>query len=118
MIDQAFYPRLQALNEKFAARVPGTLVRLRELRAAFNADAPDAATATELRQSLHTIAGSAATFGFPVFGQQARNLEQRMRVLMAFDVVGPGEWHSWLAAFDDYIRWAEVDAKSAHYLGQ
>ena len=111
MIDQDFFARLNALNEKFAASVPETLARLRVQRAAFNPAAPDPAAVKDLHQSLHTIAGSAATFGFRVFGQQARNLEQRMRVLMAFETVPPGEWKRWLEALDGFIDWARNDPK-------
>src|SRR5512133_2151844 len=74
LIDEAFFARLRQLNEKFAAGVPDTLARLGALRAAFDAHAPDAALVAELQQILHTIAGSAATFGFRTMGYQARAL--------------------------------------------
>jgi HPt (histidine-containing phosphotransfer) domain-containing protein len=118
LIDQEFFARLSALNDKFAASVPDMLARLRQQRAACNAGAPDAAATKDLHQSLHTIAGSAATFGFRVFGQQARNLEQRMRVLMAFETVAPGDWNRWLEALDEYIGWAEIDPKAMRYPAQ
>ena len=118
MIDQDFFARLNALNEKFAASVPETLARLRQQRAALNPVSPDAAAIKQLHQSLHTIAGSAATFGFRMFGQQARALEQRMRVLMAFETVAPGDWAHWLKALDDYLAWADIDPKSERYPGQ
>ena len=118
MIDQDFFARLNALNEKFAASVPDTLARLRAQRSAFDPAAPDPTVVKDLRQSLHTIAGSAATFGFRVFGQQARNLEQRMRVLMAFETVAAGDWQRWLEALDDYIAWSERDPKGEHYPGE
>ena len=115
MIDQDFFARLNALNEKFAASVPDTLARLRAQRLVFDAGSPDPTLINELQQTLHTIAGSAATFGFRVFGQQARNLEQRLRVLTAFDAVAPADWRCWLEALDDYLAWAEIDPKADHY---
>ena len=118
MIDQDFFARLNALNEKFAASVPATLARLRAQRLAFDAAAPDPAVVKELHQILHTIAGSAATFGFSVFGEQARNLEQRLRVLSAFEAVAPADWQRWLEAFDDYLAWAETDPKAERFGGQ
>ncbi|HEY6354443.1 MAG TPA: Hpt domain-containing protein, partial [Burkholderiaceae bacterium] len=78
MIDQEFFSRLRALNDKFAASVPATLARLGELRAGFDPNAPDQRQIDELHQILHTIAGSAATFGFRTMGQQARAIEQRL----------------------------------------
>ncbi|QYF93221.1 Hpt domain-containing protein [Massilia sp. PAMC28688] len=111
-IDQEFFARLRALNDKFAAGVPATLQRLRAQRAAINPQAPDRTSVTALQETLHTIAGSAATFGFRSFGQQARALEQRLRVLTAFDAVAPRDWDDWLASLDAYIAWAEIDPKA------
>ena len=118
LIDQEFFARLNALNAKFAARVPATRARLRAHRLEFDPAAPDPAVIKELHQMLHTIAGSAATFGFRVFGQQARSLEQRLRVLMAFETIAAPDWAHWLEALDEYIAWAELDPKAEDFLGR
>ncbi len=111
-IDHDFFARLRALNDKFAASIPETLARMRNQRRAFNPEAPDEASIRALHETLHTIAGSAATFGFRTFGQKARALEQRLRVLMTFGAVPAGDWKRWLAALDEYIAWAEKDPKA------
>jgi len=118
LIDQAFFARLNALNDKFAASVPATLARLRALRARFDPAAPSEAVIKELHQMLHTIAGSAATFGLRVFGQQARSLEQRLRVLMAFDAIAAGDWERWLDALDAYLAWADIDPTADSFPGE
>jgi HPt (histidine-containing phosphotransfer) domain-containing protein len=110
-IDQEFFTRLRELNDKFAASIPATLLRLRAQHAAFNPVAPSEASITALHETLHTIAGSAATFGFRAFGQEARVLEQRLRVLMTFGTVPAGDWQRWLDALDAYIGWAGTDPK-------
>jgi HPt (histidine-containing phosphotransfer) domain-containing protein len=115
LIDQDFFARLRMLNDKFAAGVPDTLARLGAIRVAFDPYAPDGQLVTELHQILHTIAGSAATFGFRTMGYQARALEQRLRVLMAFDVIAARDWQNWLASLDNYTAWAAVDPKSDDY---
>ncbi|SHG95733.1 Hpt domain-containing protein [Massilia sp. CF038] len=115
LIDKDFFARLSALNDKFAASVPATLTRLRGYQAAFDPVAPQADIVAGLHQTLHTIAGSAATFGFRVFGQQARQLEQRLRVLMAFDAVAAQDWRAWLADLDAYLLWAEHNPKAEQY---
>ena len=112
LIDQEFFARLRALNDKFAAGVPDTLARLAELRAAIDPQSPDPKLVADLHQALHTVAGSAATFGFRTMGQQARALEQRLRVLMAFEVVAARDWENWLASLDEYRAWAALDPKS------
>jgi HPt (histidine-containing phosphotransfer) domain-containing protein len=110
--DAEFFERLRQMNDRFAAGVPATLARLRALRDNFEAAAPDIERARSLQQMLHTIAGSAATFGFRTFGVEARNLEQRLRVLLAFEQVGESEWNSWLLSLDHYLAWAAIDARA------
>ena len=114
-IDQDFFARLNALNEKFAAGIPATMGRLQDARTRFQSAAPDAQLIAEMHQVLHTIAGSAATFGFRVLGQEARQLEQRMRVLMAYDVIAASAWDDWLDALGEYIEWALRNPKAADY---
>ena len=116
-IDQDFFARLRALNDKFAAGIPETLARMRHQRRACDPVAPDEASIVALQETLHTIAGSAATFGFRVFGLKARSLEQRLRVLMAYGAVPAGDWNRWLAALDEYIDWAEVDPRAEEIAG-
>ncbi len=116
-IDQDFFARLRALNEKFAASIPETLFRMRQQRLAFNPDAPDEEVMRALQETLHTIAGSAATFGFRVFGLEARALEQRLRVLMTFGTVPAEDWNRWLGALDAYIDWAEINPKVSEVPG-
>ena len=111
-IDQDFFARLRALNDKFEASIPGTLARMRSQRQAVEPGVADGEAVTALQETLHTIAGSAATFGFRTFGQKARALEQRLRVLRAFGEVPAGDWERWLEALDAYIDWAELDPKA------
>jgi HPt (histidine-containing phosphotransfer) domain-containing protein len=116
LIDEDFFARLHMLNDKFAVGVPDMLARLVALRAAFDAQAPAPELIGELHQVLHTVAGSAATFGFRTMGQQARTLEQRLRVLIAFaEAVPARDWEYWLASLDDYCAWAAIDPKSDEY---
>lgn len=115
LVDKDFFARLAALNEKFAASVPATLERLRMQAAGFDPGAPDADVIRDIHQTLHTIAGSAATFGFRTFGHQARQIEQRLRVLMAFPTVGADDWLRWLDTLNEYLAWAERDPKAETY---
>jgi HPt (histidine-containing phosphotransfer) domain-containing protein len=117
-MDQDFFTRLHALNDKFAAGVPETLARLGTVRRRFKPEAPDPELVKEMHQVLHTIAGSAATFGFRVLGQQARQLEQRLRVLMAFDVIAVKDWDNWLASLDTYLAWGAHDPRASDYVGE
>ena len=112
--DADFFARLAELNDKFAASLPETLGRLSAARTAFDAAAPAPALVEQLHAVLHTLAGSSATFGFRLLGQQARTLEQRLRVLTTFDAVAAPEWDAWLAELDVFIGWALADPKAPY----
>jgi HPt (histidine-containing phosphotransfer) domain-containing protein len=112
--DADFFERLSELNDKFAASLPQTLGRLSAARKAFDTVQPQPELSRDLHAVLHTLAGSSATFGFRILGQQARNLEQRLRVLMTFDAVAPEEWDAWLAELDVFVAWGLGDPKAAY----
>ena len=112
--DADFFERLAELNDRFAASLPQTLGRLSAARNAFDTGRPQAELMRELHAVLHTLAGSSATFGLRVLGQQARNIEQRLRVLMTFDAVAPEDWEAWLAELDVFVAWALRDPRDAY----
>jgi len=109
-VDQEFFARLAELNEKFAQRLPDTLAQLAAQSQLLAAGAP-AAPANELQGILHTLAGSAATFGFRGVGHQARLLEQRLRVLRTFEQTAAADWQAWRAELDEFIAAARKDPK-------
>jgi HPt (histidine-containing phosphotransfer) domain-containing protein len=109
--DAEFFERLAELNDKFAAALPHTLGRLSAARNAFDTARPQRELTQELHAVLHTLAGSSATFGFRVLGHEARNIEQRLRVLMTFEAVAPEEWEAWLAELDGFVTWALRDPR-------
>ena len=112
--DAEFFARLAELNDKFAASLPQTLGRLSAARNEFNPKQPSPELIGQLHAVLHTLAGSSATFGFRILGQQARMLEQRLRVLTTFDAVAPQEWEAWLSELDVFVAWGSVDPKAAY----
>jgi HPt (histidine-containing phosphotransfer) domain-containing protein len=112
--DAEFFERLAELNDRFAASLPQTLGRLSAARNAFDTVQPQTELMQELHAVLHTLAGSSATFGFRILGHQARNIEQRLRVLMTFDAVAPEEWEAWLVELDQFVAWALRDPKDAY----
>jgi HPt (histidine-containing phosphotransfer) domain-containing protein len=113
-VDHEFFERLAELNGRFAAALPQTLGRLSAARNAFSLEQPQPELIQELHAVLHTLAGSSATFGFRALGQQARNIEQRLRVLMTFDAVAPEEWAAWLVELDAFVVWALRGPKDAY----
>ena len=112
--DAEFFERLAELNDRFGASLPHTLGRLSAARASFDTLQPQRQLIEEMHAVLHTLAGSSATFGFRALGQHARNIEQRLRVLMTFDALAPEEWEVWLAELDGFIAWALQDPKGPY----
>ena len=102
--DTGFFARLTDANETFRAGLPAALGRIRAAQAELSPAAPAPLLVAELQSQLHTLAGAAVTFGFRELGQGARALEQRLRVLRAFDTVGEDDWRAWLAALDEFVR--------------
>jgi HPt (histidine-containing phosphotransfer) domain-containing protein len=117
-VDQQFFARLAALQDRFASGVPAVLERLAAARAGFDPGAPDPRLVAEMQALLDTMAGSAATFNFRVLGQQARALEQRLRVLMAFDTIAEGDWNGWFDQLDEFVAWGVRNPKGSYYSGQ
>jgi len=113
-VDAEFFARLSQLNDKFAASLPTTLGRLAALRLAFDPAHPAEDQVGDMHAILHTLAGSAATFGFRVLGQEARALEQRLRVFTTFDAVLPADWEAWLLELDVFVAWGLQDPKGAY----
>ena len=112
-VDPDFRARLAALNEKFAATVPGTLAKIRaaldECRA--GGDQPSQAALHQLHEVLHGVAGSAGTFGFTVFGQEARRVEQLVRAVLS----SHSGWPPVAPEVEKLLAWATRDAKATTF---
>ncbi len=109
--DQQFFSRLASANASFASRLPAILARIKALGAQLDPLQP-ASVAAELQAMLHTMAGSAVTFGYRGLGQHARALEQRLRVLTAFESVAASEWTAWLGELGQFVETAQRDPHS------
>ncbi|QOY92374.1 Hpt domain-containing protein [Massilia sp. UMI-21] len=108
--DQQFFSRLASANASFDSGLPATLERLRALGARLDPAAP-ALAADELQAMLHTLAGSAVTFGYRGLGQHARALEQRLRVLQTFDAVAAVNWAAWVGELGQFVEAARRDPR-------
>jgi periplasmic divalent cation tolerance protein len=87
-VDPAFHDRLQALRDKFAASVPERMLAISQALAQCQAQGQTAPHLEQLHHSLHTVAGSAGSFGFKWLGEESRRLEQMLRIYMQ----GEGNW--------------------------
>jgi len=108
-----FRARLAALNARFTAQLPAMLERIEQALAVCLATqgVPALPQLTALHEALHSVAGSAATFGYVVLGQQARVLEQALRGLMR----DPAGWPAIAPEVQRYLRWAARDPLATRY---
>jgi chemotaxis protein histidine kinase CheA len=112
-VDPDFRARLAALNEKFAATVPGTLAKIRAAldECQSGGDQPSQAALHQLHEVLHGVAGSAGTFGFTVFGQEARRVEQLVRAVLSTN----SGWAPVAPEVEKLLAWATRDAKATTF---
>jgi len=112
-VDPDFRARLAALNEKFAATVPGTLAKIRAAldECQVGGEQPSQAALYQLHEVLHGVAGSAGTFGFTVFGQEARRVEQLVRAVLSSN----SGWPPVVPEVEKLLAWATRDAKATSF---
>lgn len=108
-----FRARLEALNARFTAQLPLMLEKTAQALAACVAGGaqPTLEQLTALHESLHSVAGSAATFGYTMLGQQARRIEQQLRMAMQEN----SGWNAIPPQVEQYLRWAARDPKATRY---
>ncbi|WP_332875714.1 Hpt domain-containing protein [Massilia sp. S19_KUP03_FR1] len=99
--DAAFFARLRVQDAAFSAGLPAMLDELATLQ-----DPP------ALQHQLNTLAGCATTFGYRRLGREARTLEQRLRVLCAFDAVPAIDWADWFSQLAALVAWARLDPRA------
>jgi diguanylate cyclase (GGDEF)-like protein len=73
---------LRALEVMFVSKLPGKLIEIEEALNQLLNNPTDAETIKLLHRLLHTMAGSAGTFGFPDMGLQAKELEACLKPLL------------------------------------
>jgi HPt (histidine-containing phosphotransfer) domain-containing protein len=113
--DPNFRDRLNALSEKYGATIPATMAAISTaLSHCCNAGA-DEQTLHRLHELLHGVAGSAATFGYPVLGTEARRLEQEVRPLLGKRPVDIAHWDTLAGMVAQYLSWAARDPKASEY---
>ncbi|WP_395407937.1 Hpt domain-containing protein [Pseudoduganella sp. UC29_106] len=81
-VDPAFQDRLQALRDKYAASIPERLQAVADALALCRGAIGSEQHIEQLHHALHSIAGSAGSFGFKPLGDDARRVEQQVRALM------------------------------------
>ncbi|UGQ48469.1 Hpt domain-containing protein [Massilia endophytica] len=108
-VDPAYRERLKALADKYAAALPERLDAVDRALAAVLAEGAGQPQLEALHHSLHTIAGSAGSFGFRLLGEQARQLEQQVRAMLEQGA----SWDGAEGEIGRFLEWARRDPISA-----
>ncbi|QGZ37612.1 Hpt domain-containing protein [Pseudoduganella flava] len=109
--DPAFRDHLRALGDKFAASVPERMRAIADAVAAAGS-APDTAQLERVHHALHTVAGSAGSFGFTALGDEARRLEQAVRAILA----GGEGWPALIPQIRAYLAWATKNPRDSKFV--
>ncbi|MGW8392204.1 Hpt domain-containing protein [Pseudoduganella sp. HUAS MS19] len=80
-VDPEYQDRLQALRDKYAASVPERMAGIRHALARCQAELVPS-NIEQLHHALHSVAGSAGSFGLAALGDEARRIEQMVRAVM------------------------------------
>jgi len=78
---------IRALGEVFVGRIPSTLSSMESELDAIIRNTNDQNAWKNLHRQLHSIAGSAGTFGHTELGDRARGLEHRINDMLKTDSV-------------------------------
>lgn len=111
---QAFAKRLKTLSEAYSKRLTSDFERLKELADWLAADASCQESLTQLNSVLHSLAGSAGTFGFESLGRQAREYELLVAKVLKQNAKQSLPVLDWIAQLQSTL---EVDRKRKAVVG-
>lgn len=109
-VDPAFQDRLQALRDKYAASVPERMAAIRNALALCQGSL-NPSHIDQLHHALHSVAGSAGSFGFHALGNEARRIEQLVRGVME----AGAPWDGIETAVQALLHWADNDFRAEKF---
>ena len=107
---------LRALGEVFLARIPGYLLSMEDEINKIQSNNSDNTPLENLHRQLHTIAGSAGSFGYDEFGKRARQCERRINdLLKSLNAERPHLDYPLIAELNielhEFMQWTQVQFK-------
>lgn len=101
-VDPAFQDRMQALRDKYAASVPERMAAIRDALLLCQGELIPRHI-EQLHHALHSVAGSAGSFGLAPLGDEARRVEQMVRGVLE----AGAPWTGIEAAVHALLQWAD-----------
>jgi diguanylate cyclase (GGDEF)-like protein len=103
--------KLAALSGSFAHNLPGRLHELADAMHKCQIDEPNQANVGLLHRLLHSLAGSAGTFGFNGLGVACARIESHLRDLMDLDSWPLTGFAPVVSEIKELLRWAALDPR-------
>ncbi|MFZ6801509.1 diguanylate cyclase [Undibacterium sp. Di24W] len=111
--DDELNEAIRALGQLFLAKLPAKLSEIESATQRFQNAPDDRENFALLHRSLHTMAGSAGTFGFPEMGAQARTLEMQLKAYVSGEVWNEDTVKAFCQQVTDYLNFAESQMSAA-----
>ncbi|MET3108201.1 chemotaxis protein histidine kinase CheA [Oxalobacteraceae bacterium GrIS 2.11] len=100
---------IAALGDVFIGRIPGALADMNQLLQTIGQNAEDQPTWKTLHRQLHSLAGSAGTFGYTELGDRARELENRINdMFKANDLYSEPTRSTFIRDQQAFMAWVEA----------
>ncbi|WP_028102569.1 Hpt domain-containing protein [Pseudoduganella violaceinigra] len=109
-VDSEFQDRLQALRDKYAASVPERMAAIRDALVLCQGSLLPPHI-EQLHHALHSVAGSAGSFGLHALGAESRRIEQLVRGVMEEGA----PWDGIDAAVLALLHWADKDFTAGNF---
>lgn len=108
-VDNELAVAIRALGDVFIARMPAILADMRTQLRQGDIDPEPISNWQHLHRQLHSIAGSAGSFGYAELGLNARSLELQLEVhLKSGDMTTASTRAEFMAAMDTFIKWVTL----------
>ncbi|MCZ0926717.1 diguanylate cyclase [Halomonas janggokensis] len=111
---QAFAQRLKALSEAYSKRLDADFERLQALVEQTIKDPSCLDALHQIHSVLHSLAGSAGTFGFERLGRQAREYERQINGLLKQESIQSLPTREWVTQLQDTL---EADKRQKAVVG-
>ena len=112
--EKSLEEKLKVLELMFLGKLPGRLAEIEQALEQFLAAPEDKEALQLMHRLLHTMAGTAGTFGFNEVGEAARLYDNQLKALLAGEAWTPEMYQSFAAELTAYVAatYAMVVAKN------
>ena len=109
---ESLHDALRALEALFLTKLPAKFAEIQQALNEFVSRPNERETLSLLHRLLHTMAGSAGTFGFPSIGSEARSLEGKLKPLLDEYTWSPEQLQNFALEMKQFITLSLISAQT------